>query len=90
MAVDLDIHWYSNFTDRERKEIEFSELYAENYNHGTDGHNAKLIIAKLVGLLRERENRIDKALVELGIDAPNALPYIDRIASALHGKKVEA
>lgn len=43
------------FTPRELKEIHFSQTYAEAYNHGTDGHNAKIIIAKLTYLLSSAE-----------------------------------
>jgi hypothetical protein len=39
------------FTPRELKEIHFSQAYVEAYNHGTDGHNAKIIIAKMVYLI---------------------------------------
>jgi hypothetical protein len=34
-------------TEREEREVQFSLLYASQFNHGTDGHNAKLLIAKL-------------------------------------------
>jgi hypothetical protein len=43
--------WQDLFDERQRKEIEFSRLYAGQFAHGTDGHNSKLIIAKLAGLL---------------------------------------
>jgi len=54
--------WCISLTDRERAEIEFSELYQTNYGHGTDGHNAKLIIAKLAKLLDGREAHIKQAI----------------------------
>lgn len=38
-------------TERERNEVEFNSLYAKKFAHGTDGHNARLIIAKLSGFL---------------------------------------
>lgn len=44
-----------NFDDRQRKEIEFSRLYAKHFAHGTDGHNAKMIIAKMARLLDATE-----------------------------------
>lgn len=44
-------HWQSHFTERELKEIEFCRLYALNFNHGTDGHNIKMIVSKMVQLL---------------------------------------
>lgn len=40
-----------HFTEREIKEIEFCHIYISSFHHGTDGHNAKMIIAKLVQLL---------------------------------------
>lgn len=43
------------FTTRELQEIHFSQTYAEAYNHGTDGHNAKIIIAKLAYLIADGE-----------------------------------
>jgi len=43
--------WQTHFTERELKEIEFCRLYALNFNHGTDGHNIRNIVAKMVGLL---------------------------------------
>ena len=43
--------WRSEFDERQLKEIEFCILYATNFKHGTDGHNAKMIIAKMVELL---------------------------------------
>jgi hypothetical protein len=43
--------WRSAFTDRELKEIEFAYVYASEFAHGTDGHNAKVIIAKMQAIL---------------------------------------
>lgn len=50
--------WMSNFTDREIKEIEFAVLYKSRFAHGTDGHNAKIIIAKMAAML----DNIEEAL----------------------------
>lgn len=47
--------WLSLFDDRQKKEIEFSILYSKEFNHGTDGHNAKLLIAKMADLLTKLE-----------------------------------
>lgn len=44
--------WQAAFDVRQMKEIEFSQVYAQDFHHGTDGHNAKLIIAKFVELLK--------------------------------------
>lgn len=35
------------FTPREIKQIEFSLIYARDFNHGADGHNNMSIVAKL-------------------------------------------
>lgn len=48
--------WLDAFDERQREEIAFSQLYAASFNHGTDGHNAKIIIAKMAELLTEAEN----------------------------------
>jgi hypothetical protein len=40
------------FDERQQKEIRFSRLYAtDEFRHGTDGHNAKLVIARMAWLL---------------------------------------
>ena len=49
------------FNERQIKEIEFCQIYAENFSHGTDGHNAKLIISKLVDIIHEIENTAEQA-----------------------------
>lgn len=49
----LPENWMNLFDERQQKEIRFSQEYAANYAHGTEGHNAKLIIAKLAALLDE-------------------------------------
>jgi len=43
--------WKTYFTERELQEIEFSRLYQRDFSHGTDGHNSKIIIAKMVAIL---------------------------------------
>lgn len=43
--------WKKAFDERQLKEIEFCRLYTKNFNHGTVGHNEKIIIAKLADLL---------------------------------------
>lgn len=48
--------WLSSFDERQLKEIKLSCLYAREFNHGTDGHNAKLIIAKFAEILSELTN----------------------------------
>lgn len=49
------MNWHSSFNERQVAEINFSKDYAKNWNHGTDGHNAKLIIAKMATLLDQIE-----------------------------------
>lgn len=49
--MDGHINWRDLLDERQRKEVEFSEVYARDYHHGTDGHNGKLIIAKMAEML---------------------------------------
>ena len=42
-----------HFTERELKEIEFCRLYVDKFNHGTSGHNLRIIVAKMVYLLEQ-------------------------------------
>lgn len=49
--------WMERFDERQQAEIAFALLYAEQFGHGTDGHNAKLIIAQMAGMLMELESR---------------------------------
>lgn len=35
---DKRLPWHNNFEDRELMEIEFAKLYANRFDHGTDGH----------------------------------------------------
>lgn len=49
--------WRSEFDDRQQKEIEFCQTYAIQYAHGTDGHNAKLIIAKFAAMFDDVASR---------------------------------
>lgn len=50
--------WHNLFDERQQKEIKFSYIYAEQFGHGTDGHNAKMIIAKMSDLLDKLENAL--------------------------------
>jgi hypothetical protein len=45
------MNWFKDFNERQQKEIEFSRIYAGQFRHGTDGHNAKLIITKMCNIL---------------------------------------
>jgi hypothetical protein len=51
--------------DRQQKEIEFSKVYADKFGHGTDGHNAKMITAKMAGLLDTIERERDFAIKDV-------------------------
>ena len=50
--------WERKFSERERKEIDFCCKYAETYNHGTDGHLARTIVARMAALLDMMEDGI--------------------------------
>lgn len=45
-------------TDREQKECAFALLYADHFNHGTQGHNSYLLIAKLTKIIIELFGKI--------------------------------
>lgn len=53
-AQSPEPHWHNKFTERERQEIAFAQVYTDQFAHGTTGHNALIIIAKLARLLDER------------------------------------
>lgn len=46
-----NIRWQAFFDERQMKEIRFDQIYETDFAHGTDGHNARLIIAKMAYLL---------------------------------------
>jgi hypothetical protein len=48
--------WEREFDEREQKEIDFCCEYVDSYNHGTDGHNMRTIIAKMATLLDMSED----------------------------------
>jgi hypothetical protein len=43
--------WETHFDERQRKEIAYCVIYADSFGHGTDGHNIRLIVAKMAQLL---------------------------------------
>lgn len=49
------MNWHKHFDERQLKEIKFSQVYAADFSHGTDGHNAKLIVNKLTDLVSSVE-----------------------------------
>lgn len=60
-AAKKSLSWRKHFDERQLKEINqckvyavrFNKVYARDFNHKTDCHNAKLIIAKMAKLLDE-------------------------------------
>lgn len=55
---DGRIDWLGLLDDRQRMEIELSMLYARDFHHGTDGHNAKMLIAKMAQMLDAMQGHI--------------------------------
>jgi len=58
MATPLPKTWHKNFDERQLKEIELSRFYAERFNHGTDGHNSKLITARFADMMDQIEEML--------------------------------
>lgn len=73
--MDSNGTWTAYFTPREMSEIRFAQTYAMTFDHGTDGHNAKIIIAKMATLLNANEIK----------DHPNFL----RVADARGGPQIK-
>lgn len=58
-AIENDhLFWLKLFDERQVNEIHFDYFYAEKYAHGTDGHNARMIIARMTELLDLISNKI--------------------------------
>ena len=52
--------------EREWMEVEFCRVYAEEYQHGTDGHLIRLLVAKLADLLEQYyPDEDDEGVVEV-------------------------
>lgn len=45
------VDWRKFLDERQLKEIAFDVIYAEQFSHGTEGHNARLVIARMTELL---------------------------------------
>jgi len=45
------LDWRAQLDDQQRKEIEFADLYNDDFQHGTDGHNRLLLISMLASML---------------------------------------
>lgn len=76
------MQWRDEFSERELREIEFSRLYQKEFNHGTDGHNAKIIIAKLAAILDT------VAAFDAPLDDTRLLLYLHRLLEK-HGTQGE-
>jgi hypothetical protein len=46
------------FSEREINEIKFCVMYAEEFGHGTDGHNRMLLVAKLAKFCADEHIRL--------------------------------
>lgn len=49
--MTIQSNWRTLVDERQRKEISLAEVYATDFNHGTTGHNAYILIARLAELL---------------------------------------
>lgn len=43
--------WRSELDERQLKELKLAIIYAEDFHHGTTGHNQLMLIAKLAEIL---------------------------------------
>lgn len=68
LTGDGHINWRDMLDERQQKEVEFSEIYARDYHHGTDGHNSKLIITKMAEILDGLQGHITLHDMEAGND----------------------
>ena len=50
--------WRVNFDDRQNKEIDFCIVYRDKFNHGTDGHILRTIIADMASMLNSRSKEV--------------------------------
>lgn len=51
----------AGLNERELRELSFALTYRDHFNHGTDGHNRLILVAKLYEMLlrsREHEDRV--------------------------------
>lgn len=60
--------WLSNFDERERKEIKFCLLYKRRFDHGTPGHNLRVIVAKMASILENAESIINQRDERIPLD----------------------
>lgn len=55
MNTQKHLDWHNLLDDRQFKEVIFATFYAQNFNHGTAGHNRLLLIAKLASIIDTME-----------------------------------
>lgn len=65
MPTDGFRYWLNKLDERQQKEIRFAEVYAEEFHHGTNGHNQLILIAQLAQLLDDYADRLGKYEKEL-------------------------
>lgn len=56
--------WRDELTERQQKEVQFAEVYASQFAHGTAGHNQLILIAKMASILDRYEQEIKDLLEE--------------------------
>lgn len=52
---DLGYAWMDLLDERQNKEMEFANIYAADFHHGTDGHNRLMLINLLMNILQSVE-----------------------------------
>lgn len=65
MGEETNTEWRKHFDERQQKEIDFAFVYVRDFHHGTDGHNAKLIIAKMAEILTNQEKALNLCRKEI-------------------------
>ena len=58
VEADKQAAWRGNFDERQQKEISFCSLYKELFNHVTDGHILRVIIADMAAILDRRDDKV--------------------------------
>ncbi len=51
-------YWKDQLDPRQRSEVEYCRIYAEQFAHGTDGHNMRLLISQLALLLDDAHKQL--------------------------------
>src|SRR5690242_6214769 len=88
---EINIDSLAKLDERQRKEVSFARDYSINFNHGTDGHNRLLLIAKLADMVDILDSTNENILRLLdwanSIDDPTRKGdwLIDQIAMRLLG-----